>query len=233
MEIVTAECGRVAHREFVLEADPSHVPEASLRDIGRTLEQMVAGRSVFEPGQTFQIGWMLTLVQPLGDNRLTLAEPDMRTIPIRWVRGITHTLRQMRLQSSMLDSFGLREEADIPGAQHSLLVCNHYADPEFFMQRTALSGEADTGWFVACTRGGHDHNDPENLRRISMYEAYVNQRAIQPFAVFPFGSQIFVSPEDGLEVWRRGAPLNVMGGSLLDRWFAKEGRRTLPPEARL
>lgn len=224
MVLVTTNCNRHGHPEFVLEADEAAVPADQLRDLARTVEGMVAAGSAFRPEQTFQVGWMLTLVRRHADGvRLTLAEPDMREMPIRWVGGVTRTLRQMMLQVYMLDSVGLRDEADFPSVQHALLACTHYADADFFLERFAPRGPADTGWFVGCTRADHRHNDPANLRLVSAYEAYLHQRGIQGFAAFPVGSQVVVQ-RGGIEIARGGAPLKIVERSLLDEWGKRGGR---------
>jgi hypothetical protein len=232
MVIATTQCIAYRHPEFVLEADEALVPIVYLRKIADTIEQMVAGGSIFKVDQTFRVGWMMTLVRSHGDgNRLTLAEPDMQTTPIRWVDGITQTLRQMMLQLFMLDSVGLRDEIDLPTIQHSLIACAHYRDADFYMERGEATPAVDTGWFVGCTRGDHDHNAPANLHCISLYEAYLHQRGILAFAAFPVGSQILVTRERGPVISRHGKHIEIVAGSFLDDWF-KKGGLGLPPEVR-
>jgi hypothetical protein len=221
--MTTTQCSRFQRPEFVLEADESIVPDFYLNRIVETIETMVERGSVFKPGETFQIGWMLTLVQSLDDSRLTLHEPDMQAMPIRWIPGITETLRQMMVQLHTLDSFALRQEINIPSARDSLLVCTQYTNPDFFMERFMPSEEnaADTGWFIGCLDTNHDHNDPANLRCISVYEAFIRQRGIQNFMAFPFGSIILVD-QSGLKVAKNGKELAIVPGSFLDRIAANK-----------
>lgn len=81
MIISTTKCERFGHPEFVLEFDASTVPDVYARDLVETIECMVKVGSCFQPGETFQIGWMLTRVQEQGPRQLTLEEPDMRSMP--------------------------------------------------------------------------------------------------------------------------------------------------------
>jgi hypothetical protein len=92
MIISTTKCEQFGHPEFVLEVDAS-VPDVYARDLVETIECMVRGDSAFRPDETFQIGWMLTRVQEQGPRQRTLEEPDMRSMPIQWTPGVTHTLR--------------------------------------------------------------------------------------------------------------------------------------------
>jgi hypothetical protein len=151
-------------------------------------------------------------------------------MPIRWVNGVTHTLRQMMLQLFMLDSVGLRDEIDLPTIRQSLIACTHYADADFFMARDNTGDGTVSGWFVGCTREDHDHNDPANLHRVSLYEAYLRQRAIQGFVAFPAGSQIVAMRQMDLGLARNGRPLEIVPGSFLDAWFKNQGSG-LPPQA--
>src|SRR5581483_2306561 len=95
MVLTTNGCNKFGHKEFLVEADTSVVPEVYLRNIMGTIESMISEGSVLLPGQTFQIGWMLTQVQSHDSGLLTLAEPDLRNMPVKWVPGITQSLRHL------------------------------------------------------------------------------------------------------------------------------------------
>jgi hypothetical protein len=222
MRITTTKCSQFGHPEFLLEADEAQVPNIYLTNIAQTIEEMVANGSVFTPGQTFQIGWGITLVQDVGE-MLSLDEPDMENFPIKWAKGISHTLRQKMLQVFMLDSVGLRQNMDLPSILQSLIVCTGYNEPSFFMSRSQGRGDSDSGWFIGCLNRNHDHQARANLKCISIYEAFLNQRALQGFALFPVGSMIVVDQRKGLKVFKDGAELDIVPGSFLDQWFKKQG----------
>jgi hypothetical protein len=221
MVIVTDTCRRHGHPEFVLEADEAHVPAIYLENIAQTLQRMVAQGSVFRPGETFQIGWMLTRVESYGGDRLTLTEPDMKSLPARFIPGISETLRQMMLQLFMLDSVSLRAEIDMPTLRHSLVACTRYADPAFYLTRSATADPTDSGWFVGCLADDHNHHDPANLTRVSLYEAFLRQPAIQGFLAFPRESLIAIDPRAGVRIYKGERPLQVEPGSFLDAWMKR------------
>ena len=60
MNISTTRCNTFGHPEFILEADESAVPDIYLGELADTIEGMVEEGERFSPGQTFQIGWMIT-----------------------------------------------------------------------------------------------------------------------------------------------------------------------------
>lgn len=218
MVIVTETCRRHGHPQFVLEADDAHVPSIHLQNIAQTVQRMVAEGSVFRPGETFQVGWMLTRVEPYGGDRLTLREPDMRSMPMRFVPGICETLRQMMLQLFMLDSVSLRPEIDIPLAQESLVACTRFTEPAFHMTRSEPANEHDSGWFVGCMADDHDHHVAANLTRVSLYEAFVRQPAVQGFLAFPIGSMTAVDPRACVRIYKGERELQIEPHSFLDAW---------------
>lgn len=220
MRVATTKCRQFGHPDFVLEADDANVPGDYLTDVAKTIEDMVAVGSVFKPGQTFQIGWGLTRVEPSGE-ALALAEPDMVSFPIKWTQGVTNTLRQMMLQLLTLDSVGLRRKIDIPSIAQSLVACTHYRERSFLLVRSPEYGGSDSGWFIGCLNGGHDHQDSANLRCISLYEAFLNQPGIARFASFPVGSVIEVDQQNGLKLFKDSAQLEIIPGSFLDEWLKK------------
>ncbi len=221
MIIATTKCEQFGHPEFVLEADESTVPDIYIREMVKTIEHMVEGGSVFRPGETFQIGWMLTRVQEPGQTHLTLEEPDMRSLPIQWVPGVTQTLRQKMVQVYMLDSVSLRHQMQIPTIRHTLIACTRYNTSEFFMTRSKGTNERDSGWFVGCLDHGHDHNDIANLRCQSLYEAYLGQRGILGFVTFPVGIMVVVNSENGVTILNDGEPLGIVPGSFLGTWLQR------------
>jgi len=217
MQITTTQCSRHRHPEFVLECDERLIPPENLQRVADTIESMVASGSKFKADQTFQIGWLFTLVKPYDKVRLTLVEPDMRQMPIQWVSGITQTLRQMMVQLFMLDSVNMRSSMTISHLQQSLIACTRYTEPDFVMERVQEEGHA-SGWFLGCADEGHDHNARDNLFLVSLYEAYLNQPAIEGFLTFPPGSTITVSRKEGIHINYREKPLPILPDSFLAQW---------------
>ena len=178
---------------------------------------MVHGGSVFRAGETFQYGWMLTLVQQRDDGTLTLHEPDMKSMPIEFVPGVTETVRHMMLQLFTLDSFSVdRADMSIPTVRQSAIACQRYRDGNgFMMDRAEPSDDLDSGWCIACADEACDHSDPNNLRRISLYEIFLGRPEIRDWITFPIGSMI-QRTDDAIHVFRDGTPLTLIKGSFVD-----------------
>lgn len=131
----------------------------------------------------------------------------------------------MMLQLFALDSVGLRGEMNIPTIRQSLIVCSRYTEPDFFMSRSNATNERDSGWFVGCLGQEHDHNDPANLRNVSLFDAFLHQLGIQGFMTFPVGSVIVMDQNDGMSIFKDGTKVAIEPGSFLDTWFERQRKR--------
>ena len=217
MTVRTTRCQSVGHREVALEADVAQVPAGSLHELAATIEELVLAGSVFHPGETFQVGWMLTRIMPVDDRTLTLHEPDFANFPPAFVPSVTQTLRTMMLQVFMLDSVGLKPEMKTPSMTDGAMVCTNLEHDRFMMHRFAPRSAADSGWYIGCLREDHDHEDPANIQVISLYEAVLRKRTIESFLTFPEECTIYMGQAEGLKLTRYGKPLTVRQDSFLDR----------------
>src|SRR5687767_603213 len=98
MQLRTTECSRAGHKEFVLTIDETKVLSQDADQILAFVQGSVSRGSRFEPGQTVQIGWMITKVAEREDKTLALLEPTFTSMPIIWVESVTLTVQHMRLQ---------------------------------------------------------------------------------------------------------------------------------------
>lgn len=214
----TSRCHERNHAEFSLRVMTDGIADSHIESMLVGIESMVQTGSVFRAGQTFQYGWMLTLVQELGDGLLTLHEPDMRSMPINFVPGVTETIRHMMLQLFTLDSFAIgREQMDIPTVCQSGIACNRYKIGEgFIMERATPSDDNDSGWFVGCNNSDCDHNDASNLQRLSLFEVFLARPEIRDWVSFPIGTLVQRHGKD-LSVYQDGRPLEIVVDSFVDQ----------------
>jgi hypothetical protein len=205
----TSTCRGHKHPEFRITYDPAVVPVvADVRWFAGWLEQSVAQAKRFTPGQTCQIGWMVTEIRQGGDGLLSIWEPDMRAMPVAWTESVSHTLAHLRLQKDVVESVLSADELSYPSMLQSAIICTRLGEKDgLVMERTEPSG-ADSGWFFGCRDGDHGHNDVAALRRVSLYEAAVRfVPQIVPYLALPEGVLIEV---------RKGVPAIFQDGGLLE-----------------
>lgn len=217
MRVETKNCSKHGHPEFILEVKDDQIPEIYINAFIETLESMVADGSVFKPGENLQNGWMLTRVEEAKDGKLTLHEPDMKSMPVKFVPGVTETLRHKMFQLFTLDSFGIdRSQIQIPLIGQTAIVCNNFdQDGELLLAREE-DEDNHSGWTFICLDESHDHEKEGNLSLISLYEAMVRRPFIVAWMYFPVGSQIVLKPDELPMVFLKDKQLNIQPGSYLD-----------------
>jgi hypothetical protein len=120
------------------------------------------------------------------DGTLALFEPDFESMPVRFVDGVSNTLLHLLLQKSVAESLGLDGELVAPSLRDSAIVCTEFGSAASFVMSRATPKAADSGWFLGCDNPAHDHQSPDCLRRVSLYEAVTRHadRTI-PFLALP------------------------------------------------
>jgi hypothetical protein len=219
MEIVTTRCSEWKHPEFRLAVDPA-IPDCDIDAFKCWLEESVASGARFEAGQIIQLASMLMQISS-ADGHLVLEEPDLRSVPIVWTAGITRSLRLTRLQKDVAESVGLGVGMDFPSIRHSVLIgvdLSSHSDA-FILDRLEPAA-SDSGWFLGRLDSQVDYNEPANLYRTSVYDAFVRWPKVAMFFALPAGSRVEMSPNQ-LALSRNGLRLELRTGSFLDQALAK------------
>ena len=189
MEIKSSRCSGFNHREFVLSFD-EEIPKVDVDWLLTKLENSVANGSVFEDGQSIEFGPMLLRVELL-DGFLHLMEPDFQNIPIEWKPGVSSSLRLLRLQKDVGESFLSSDQLDYCSPRQSCIVGIDVqsGDHSFVLERVESNG-SESGWFFGLVASVHDYSAPDNLRRMSIYEALLTVPRIGAFLAMPPGASI-------------------------------------------
>lgn len=225
MEMVTTECGEHGHPEFVIEFDTSGIPEESGRELIQTIEEMVADGSVFRPGETFAIGWMLTRIAKSESGNLTLTEPDLDTAPLEYRAGVTETLRHKMIQVFSCDSYGIdRERLMIPTINQLAIACQRVPETEaLLLARNDSADPDDSGWFALCRDDDHDHQDTDNIGVVPLYELARVRPEIVAWMMFPTGATLLLEPEEPPLVMLDDEPLELITGSFVEQMLRHQG----------
>ena len=186
------------------------------------IESETANGRQYLPEQTVQIGWSILEVRKRTDGTLALFEPDFRSFPIQFVDSVSSTLLHLLLQKSVTESVGLERELAFPRLWDSVITCSEFGSTDgFIMSRVAPKGP-DSGWFLGCDNATHEHQRPDTLRRISLYEAAVrHEERIIPFLGLPHETFIrFGGPVPCLS--RGETELVIRPGSYLHRKYVEK-----------
>ncbi|PCJ18635.1 MAG: hypothetical protein COB04_06905 [Gammaproteobacteria bacterium] len=191
----TTTCSEHNHPEFALSFDEELVLEEDVAWLLSSLQDLVAGGQTFTPGDSFQIGWLPTLIQERDDGLLTIHEPDMKSIPVAHLPTVTFALLHIRWQKEVADSFDLDPDLQYPSARQSVLICDRLGQqPGFAMHRRAAL-PPNSGWIICCSDDTHDHKT-EPLKAVSLYELVIGINAKSlPFLALPEESQVLIEDQ--------------------------------------
>lgn len=214
-------------KEIEFNVDLEGLPREAAEHIVAMFEDLVKSGREITAGQHVQVGWSFVRVVDAGDGTLTLLEPDGSTLPMQFQDGITETVRQMLLQLWHADSYDFpRDKLNLPTVQHSAVACNRYPAAEgLILSRATPRDPMDSGWFVGCGFRSHDHNDPGELSRVSLYEIFTWQPKIAAWMGFPISSMILLSPGEHPHVFVAEQECVLVEGSYLDRAMHQEAHQ--------
>jgi hypothetical protein len=205
----------VRRRGFSYEFDEKVVPQQIGEGFADGFEEMG-----FKAGQTVQFGWMILNVVA-GPQGLELHEPDMSgVLPVRYVPGITGTILDTMRQRYVTDSVGLTDRLKFPSIVQSVIVCTGLKKGEgLFVTRPDPPDGHASGWVSCCVQEKHDHNNPQELKLISLYDLACQHPEVVEFLGMPVGSMIVLRKGERPELSMDGQALAWAPGSYLAARF--------------
>lgn len=231
MRTQLTECRTNDQPDFVLTYDPKSVLDRDVHFLKQSIESSVASGIRYRPGETLQIGWVITQIQLRSNGFLALREPDFVSVPIQWIESVTRTLRHLRLQKDVAESLDMVKRIDFPSLSDSAIIATEVPAncPRYFMSRCEKKG-ADSGWFLGLIEPGVNYDYPLNLRRLSLYEIAVLLPSSVMFMCLPARSLVTV--DDGhVEFLFDGERIPAARGSFMHRLLAQTSAPSLQNEA--
>jgi hypothetical protein len=222
----TTRCRDSGQPEFRVAVDGAAVIEPDIAFLLRTLEEWVQAGERFGDGETVQLGWCLLTVRVNEDNTLSLLEPDFRRMPILWVDSVTSTLRHLRAQKDVCESFFDPTAVCFPTLTQSCIVCTHLPEAQQLVMERHEPVAADSGWFLGCHGNTHDHNDARNLSRVSLYEAALQNPETIPYLALPPAVLLHVTADGLRGIFHEGKALQPKDGSYVDAIAKRRSTRT-------
>ena len=149
-------------------------------------EQSIKEGARFKPDETVQIGWMLTILKESTNGALEVWEPQFDSMPIKWTRGVTNTMRHIVLQKSVAELLGC--EPNFPSLRQAGITSQMFLDKpnEFIMSREITGG--DSGWMF---RDAHEEiTEATACEYKSLYELSLYCMQIIPFLALPDGAKV-------------------------------------------
>jgi hypothetical protein len=145
----------------------------------------VGSGKVFKAGERVQVGGGLVKLMEGEAGTLELWEPDFKSMPIEWVRGVNETLRQLILQRSVAELVGA--QPDFAWILHAGQVQDGWAARRVFEMHRNIPEDNHTGWSIETP----DMPPPDRL--VSIYDLGRQLPICVPFFALPTGVHIEIS----------------------------------------
>ena len=223
MRLSTKSYPALGHREITFNYDETHIPDVHAKWFLRFLEDEVASGARYLPGQTLQVGWSITLIKEHPDGALGVFEADMKSMPMNFVDSVTNTLIDLRSQKYVLDSLGFEIPEFFPSMRQSGVVCDNLSSSALFsIFRADPQRGHDSGWSICCDDSDHNHNDPQVLSCVSLYEIGCRYPSLIQYLALPAGIAIYGAGGNAPAIYLHEEERRPSEGSYLARLWARE-----------
>lgn len=210
----TTNCARHGHPEFQINVSSKSIPVSDVDWFLSTIESMVAAGERFKSGETIQIGWTMAKIEQGEKGALRLLEPDMTTIPLKFVDSMDATIRQLRAQKDSVESVLPASSLLFPTLTQSVVVHVDYKQSKrLVLERLSPQG-SDSGWWLSDLTDIPGAKDPSRFAKISLYQLAIHRPDLVRFFAFPVGVQVIVDGQ--ISVMKDGSILRTKSGSYLD-----------------
>lgn len=225
-EFRTTQCSKHGHPEISFQVSSAAIPDVDPQWLVQGLEEMVASGSRFKAGETLQLGWMINRFEQGPGGTLRLHEPDMQSMPIKFVDSADATLKAVRRQKDTTESFSQPVPMAFPSLVQSIIVPPDYQTVATFSLERREPEDRSSGWAMV---GGDETPTKEqfaNYKLVSLYEFALHRPELVHLLAMPPGTVIGVPAKGPPQYFLDEKPLTVAGGSYLDLLDAARQRDT-------
>lgn len=205
---------RYNHPEIVIQFENTAVSENDARVILDGLMSEVSKGVKYKDGETLLLGGMINKFSKIDDKHIQLLEPDMVSMPIKYIPGLTKSLIQLKLQKSVVSSFKGDLDLDHPPIASALHLPSDYKSlKSLVLRRTAAKGR-DTGWRMF-------HSNPKKNKAghmwISVYELSLHRPELIKFLALPVNSLFLIENGKFIQGNIDGKKMVVKRGSFVSK----------------
>jgi len=210
----TSSCKRWNHPEFQICVSSAAIPAQDIAWFLDFLEQRVAAGERFRSGESLQVGWMYTTIQDGPDGMLRVQEPDMKTVPIKFVDSLDNTLKHVRAQRDIAASLTPAVSPEFPSLRQSAVVHVNYRTAECLLLSRFESDEMNSGWWISDLEDPSGSEDPTRFSKTSLYQLGVDRPDLIKFFALPTGLQVAID-KTGIGVLDHEGEVAQVPGSFL------------------
>jgi len=213
-EYSTTQCAKYGQPEFVFSIDDGPLSEQDAQWFRTTLEEMVAAGEKFKAGETLLVGPVPLKLEAAEDGKLRILEPDMKSMPFKFVPSVARTLKIVRRQRYAADSLGATNAIRFAPFHHPLMLTRGALQAPAILMIRAKKQDGITGWVLTDLEDKSQSKG--DLEAMSVYEAMLRRPDIMDFLALPEQFSVVVSSVKKFEIFKDGTPVEPRKGSYLD-----------------
>lgn len=210
----TTKCSQFEHPEFQINVSSQAIPPVDIEWFLAVLENMVISGERFKAGETIQVGWMLLMLAEGDKGALKVTEPDMKSVPIKFIDSIDSTIKHLRAQKDSVESVLPADALAFSSLTQSVVVHINYKKSKRILLDRAQAEGHDSGWWLSDLDDDKGSNDPNSFAKISLYQLGVDRPDLIKFLAFPAGTQVVIDRK--VFVLKDGQELAIKANSFLD-----------------
>lgn len=180
------------------------------------LENSIKNGTKYKQGELIQIGWMIDKLAESMDGSLCINEPDMQHMPIKYIESVNNTLLNLRIQKALNESIGFEDQINFPNILQTAIVCINIDDSEDKVLSREENEGNDSGWFMGCIDERHDHHNPDQLKRVSLYEIGMKHPELIQYLALPSKISMIYRSGTKPEIYYKNMKAIIKRGSYLD-----------------
>lgn len=209
----TTQCHEHGQPEISFTVD-AIIPDEDCEWLLKSLHDMVAAGNKFADAQTLQMGWgLLKFVST--DDGLCLHEPNMQSMPINFIEGVSSTLRHLRAQKDVLDSLAVQAELDFPNLVSAIIVHKDYQEIADINLLRETAQERLSGWWLFDMTNPEQQHENSDFKPISIYELAINRPDLLQYLALPVGAVVSLSENQAVRVFNGDDELSIRPESYL------------------
>lgn len=189
----TSGCAKFGQPEFSFVAGSS-TPDVDVQWLTSTLEAWVAGGQRFKSGETMLLGSIVTRLSAVQDGTLRIMEPDMQSVPLKFVDSVERTLLTTRVQLDTARSFKDARPRFAPINGGVYLGSGLDSAKAIRMVRTAGEG-GFTGWLIVDAATNPDEW-AKQVHGDSVYQVMIDHPQLMKFLALPEDYSVLVNAAD-------------------------------------
>jgi hypothetical protein len=213
--VSTTECHRFHQPEFVFSIGARTIePDVAL--FKETLEKMVEHGERFKPGETIQIGPMVLKLESDTSGMLRLMEPDMKSMPIKFVNSVATTLLLVRRQRDTVSSVNAEAIPEFISIMQPIFIVRNALQSRMLRLTKVPFGDSGVNTWLLTDAAAKSEPSQEDVQPMSVYEALLTRPDIFDFLALPENYIVVVEKRGKFALFEDGKSVTPIKGSYLD-----------------